>query len=84
MNNQQEKLTEFIEGQKYSRNELLNELEQWIIDQRQYTETFKDKKYKQLPQLFPGFDMEKATAAKEVLVWLKQFVETDNFKLDCI
>ncbi|HSD08284.1 hypothetical protein [Flavobacterium sp.] len=74
----------FVENRKFYRNELYSELESYIEDTRQRTQTYKDGVYKTTEQIFPDWNMDKASEAMDLIQWLKKFVETDTRKLECL
>ena len=69
---------------RFSRNELYNEVENYIASIRNRFDIKKEGVYKQNPQIFPDIDLDKGSAAMELMKYLKKYVETDEFKLGCI
>lgn len=77
-------INSFIENRKFYRNELYAELESYMEDMRQRTQTEKEVIYKTTEQIFPDWNMDKASEAMDLIQWLKKFVENGTNKLGCL
>jgi hypothetical protein len=76
--------TEYEENRKFWRNELYLELEAYMKEMREITQTKRDGVYKTTPQIFPDMNLDKGSEAMTIMRWLKQFIETPTNKLECI
>ena len=66
---------------KYYRNELYNELEDYIKQRRKTFKIDKKEKYIKNIQIFDDFNIDKGRVAMEIINLLKKYVETDTKKL---
>lgn len=69
---------------RYYRNELYTELEDYIADMRKRSQTERGGIYPKCRNIFPDVNVNKGLVAMDVMRWLKQFVENPHFKLDCL
>ena len=69
---------------RYYRNELYTELEDYIADMRKRLSVERDKNYPKCRNIVPSINTNKALVALEIMRWLKPTVEVDTFRLDCL
>ena len=69
---------------RYYRNEIYTELEDYIADMRKRLSVERGKNYPKCRNIFPSINTNKALVALEIMRWLKPTVEVDTFRLDCL
>jgi hypothetical protein len=81
---EEEFIKSFIENRKFYMNELYTELEAYMEDMRQRSQTLKGNVYNVTEEVFINNNHHKASEAMDLMRWLKKFVETDTNKLECL
>ena len=73
---------DYFENLNYCRNEVFNKLELYLQEQKVLYKLEKDKNYIKDDEEF-FINAGKGIVAKDLINWLKQFIETENYKLKC-